>query len=70
MINNTNTRCYVVDLIICKDYSIVYIISYNKAGTKSRVRLCDSPAPEEDGKPCIGDDFQNIPCNEDYHCPG
>ena len=32
-------------------------------GTRSRERLCDSPAPVGAGLPCVGDDTEYETCN-------
>lgn len=38
-------------------------------GNKRRTRVCDNPAPRNDGKQCIGNPIENHTCNNNK-CSG
>ena len=41
-----------------------------KEGQQSRIRECNSPAPQHGGMNCTGDSNENQVCNGDILCPG
>ena len=41
-----------------------------KYGMQTRNRKCDSPAPANGGKGCVGDSKETRKCNEKVPCPG